>query len=79
MTRPGYISGAASLRDAEKAVSLDDANIKAWSRLAKAHLELLRAEDTRAALRRGLALDPENKDLRRIKARLRELTEPLIQ
>ena len=73
------------MRDAEKAVSLDDANIKAWSRLSKGHLELMRAEelrraeDTRAALRRGLALDPENKDLRRIKARLQELTEPLIQ
>jgi cytochrome c-type biogenesis protein CcmH/NrfG len=63
---------AASMHDAEKTVSLDAGNVKGWSRLAKAHLQLLQPDETRDALSHGLALSANNKDMLRIQvSRLR--------
>ena len=68
----------ASMHDASKTVELDAASVKGWSRLAKAHLSLYEADETREALDQGLALDGANKDLLKMKERLDELTTPLI-
>ena len=54
------------MHDAQKTVSLDPRNVKGWSRLAKAHLQLLQPDETKSAIGRGLALDADNKDLLRI-------------
>ena len=58
------------MHDAQKTVSLDESNVKGWSRLAKAHLQLLQPDEAKDALGRGLALDAKNKDLLRIQVRL---------
>ncbi len=58
------------MHDAEKTVSLDASNVKGWSRLAKAHLQLLQADEAKDAIRHGLALDAKNKDLLRIQVRM---------
>ena len=57
------------MHDAQKTVSLDPSNVKGWSRLAKAHLQLLQPDETKGAISRGLALDADNKDLLRIQVR----------
>ena len=57
------------MHDAEKTVKLDASNVKGWSRLAKAHLQLLQPDETKDAIKHGLALDAKNKDLLRIQVR----------
>ena len=57
------------MHDAEKTVSLDASNVKGWSRLAKAYLQLLQADEAKDAIKHGLALDAANKDLLRIQVR----------
>jgi cytochrome c-type biogenesis protein CcmH/NrfG len=58
------------MHDAQKTVSLDASNVKGWSRLAKAHLQMLHPDETKDAISHGLALDAKNKDLLRIQVRL---------
>lgn len=58
--------------NANKALTFNKKNVKAWYRLAKAHQMLTNWEEAGDAIDSGLALDPENKDLKKIERLLAE-------
>mmetsp|Transcript_13186 Transcript_13186/g.18663 ORF Transcript_13186/g.18663 Transcript_13186/m.18663 type:complete len:558 (+) Transcript_13186:75-1748(+) len=55
---------------ASKALVFDDKNVKAWYRLAKSHQALLNWEEAGDAIDSGLAVDGENKDLKKLQTLL---------
>lgn len=53
-----------------KALSFNDANVKAWYRLAKAHQNLTNWEEAGDAIDSGLAVEADNKDLKKLQTLL---------
>lgn len=56
--------------DSKRALAFNDKNVKAWYRLAKAHQALQNWEEAGDAIDSGLAVDEDNKDLKKLQVLL---------